>query len=103
MRRSASFQSGSFSREFSGAGFKDVFMALIMREQGEFVHVNQPLAINYPQAQQMSGSQNPGMAFASWSGLYGNNTAREVKSWGCRQRQRTILMRRCSSSARPIR
>jgi hypothetical protein len=47
MRRSAFLRSGGFSEEFRGAGFEDVFMALIMREQGEFVHVNQPLAIYY--------------------------------------------------------
>jgi glycosyltransferase involved in cell wall biosynthesis len=47
MRRAAFLESGGFSEEFHGAGFEDVFMALIMREQGEFVYVNQPLALYY--------------------------------------------------------
>jgi glycosyltransferase involved in cell wall biosynthesis len=47
MRRSAFLESGGFCEEFRGAGFEDAFMALIMRERGEFVHVDQPLALYF--------------------------------------------------------
>jgi glycosyltransferase involved in cell wall biosynthesis len=44
MRKAAFLASGGFCEEFRGAGFEDAFMALTMREQGEFVHVSEPLA-----------------------------------------------------------
>jgi glycosyltransferase involved in cell wall biosynthesis len=47
MRRSAFIACGGFSEEFRGAGFEDSFMGLVAREQGEFIHVNQPLAVYY--------------------------------------------------------
>ena len=47
IRRAIFCASGGFCEEFRGAGFEHAYMALTMREQGEFVHVNQPLALYY--------------------------------------------------------
>jgi len=47
MRRVAFEACGGFCEEFPGAGFEDSFMGLIAREQGEFVHVPQPLSVYY--------------------------------------------------------
>jgi glycosyltransferase involved in cell wall biosynthesis len=45
MRRAAFEACGGFCEEFPGAGFEDPFMGLIAREQGEFVHIAQPLSV----------------------------------------------------------
>jgi glycosyltransferase involved in cell wall biosynthesis len=50
IRRSVFNAGGGFCEEFRGAGFEDAYMALTMREQGEFVHVDQPLALYYEAA-----------------------------------------------------
>lgn len=47
MRRSVFEALGGFCEEFNGAGFEDSYLALVAREQGEFVHIAQPLAIYY--------------------------------------------------------
>jgi glycosyltransferase involved in cell wall biosynthesis len=49
VRRHAFERCESVSREFvgAGAGFEDTFAALLLREQGEFVHVPEPLVVYY--------------------------------------------------------
>lgn len=47
VRRQAFQRCENLSKEFvgGGAGFEDTFVALLLREQGEFVHVAQPLVV----------------------------------------------------------
>jgi glycosyltransferase involved in cell wall biosynthesis len=45
VRRSAFARSGGFPEQFSGAGFEDMYTALLLREQGEFVHIAKPLVV----------------------------------------------------------
>ena len=57
VRRQAFEKCGGFPEQFSGAGFEDAFAALLLREQGEFVHIAEPLVVYHGAAASILASK----------------------------------------------